>query len=140
MRLAGQGFSTRESEAASDTQLCLLDREEGLAQGEPDEALSANSAVFMRCCTLRTSPLASSRGQRSARTGEHCKLQAAAEPPAVSSGCAARHRADNIFRWKCQIPGKEGTDWAGGYFPLTIEFSEGAALLLRPAPLPWAPC
>ena len=34
-------------------------------------------------------------------------------------------RSDNIFRWKCQIPGKEGTDWAGGYFPLTIEFSEG---------------
>ena len=33
-------------------------------------------------------------------------------------------RSDNIFRWKCQIPGKEGTDWDGGYFPLTLEFTE----------------
>ena len=34
------------------------------------------------------------------------------------------YRSDNIFRWKCQIPGKEGTDWEGGYFPLTLEFTE----------------
>ena len=28
------------------------------------------------------------------------------------------------MRWKCSIPGREGTDWQGGFFPLTMEFSE----------------
>ncbi|TVT99687.1 hypothetical protein EJB05_54884, partial [Eragrostis curvula] len=26
----------------------------------------------------------------------------------------------NLMLWKCVVPGKEGTDWEGGYFPLTI--------------------
>lgn len=26
--------------------------------------------------------------------------------------------------WKCYIPGKVGTDWEGGFYPLTLEFSE----------------
>ncbi|KDO84101.1 hypothetical protein CISIN_1g031420mg [Citrus sinensis] len=26
--------------------------------------------------------------------------------------------------WECIIPGKTGTDWEGGYFPLTLYFSE----------------
>jgi ubiquitin-protein ligase len=26
--------------------------------------------------------------------------------------------------WKCFIPGKQGTDWEGGFYPLTMEFSE----------------
>ncbi|KAF8702560.1 hypothetical protein HU200_032944 [Digitaria exilis] len=30
----------------------------------------------------------------------------------------------NLMVWKCVIPGKEGTDWEGGYFPLTLEFPE----------------
>ena len=33
-------------------------------------------------------------------------------------------RAINLMKWKCHIPGKAKTDWEGGYFPLTIEFSE----------------
>ena len=28
------------------------------------------------------------------------------------------------MKWKCHIPGKANTDWDGGYFPLTMEFSE----------------
>ena len=28
------------------------------------------------------------------------------------------------MRWKCLIPGKEGTDWEGGLYPLSMEFSE----------------
>lgn len=28
------------------------------------------------------------------------------------------------MKWKCHIPGKPDTDWDGGYFPLTMEFSE----------------
>ena len=28
------------------------------------------------------------------------------------------------MRWRCHVPGKPKTDWEGGYFPLTIEFSE----------------
>ena len=30
----------------------------------------------------------------------------------------------NLMRWKCHIPGKTETDWAGGFYPLTMEFSE----------------
>ncbi|GLC41473.1 SUMO-conjugating enzyme sce1 [Pleodorina starrii] len=30
----------------------------------------------------------------------------------------------NLMKWKCHIPGKQGTDWEGGFFPLTMEFSE----------------
>ncbi|PIM97522.1 Ubiquitin-protein ligase [Handroanthus impetiginosus] len=26
--------------------------------------------------------------------------------------------------WQCIIPGKAGTDWEGGYYPLTMHFSE----------------
>ncbi|KAB2007791.1 hypothetical protein ES319_D10G055500v1 [Gossypium barbadense] len=26
--------------------------------------------------------------------------------------------------WHCVIPDKKGTDWEGGYFPLTLNFSE----------------
>ncbi|KAJ8505297.1 hypothetical protein OPV22_006183 [Ensete ventricosum] len=30
----------------------------------------------------------------------------------------------NLMTWHCTIPGKQGTDWEGGYFPLTVHFSE----------------
>ncbi|KAJ3693150.1 hypothetical protein LUZ60_012245 [Juncus effusus] len=30
----------------------------------------------------------------------------------------------NLMIWHCTIPGKEGTDWEGGNFPLTIYFNE----------------
>ncbi|KYQ93484.1 putative E2 enzyme Ubc9 [Tieghemostelium lacteum] len=30
----------------------------------------------------------------------------------------------NLFVWNCGIPGKAGTIWEGGVYPLTIEFSE----------------
>ncbi|MFQ6626966.1 hypothetical protein Gotur_005713 [Gossypium turneri] len=26
--------------------------------------------------------------------------------------------------WHCVIPGKKGTNWEGGYIPLTLNFSE----------------
>lgn len=28
------------------------------------------------------------------------------------------------MRWVCGIPGKPGTDWEGGVYPLTLEFSD----------------
>ncbi len=28
------------------------------------------------------------------------------------------------MKWKCHIPGKDATDWEGGFFPLTMEFTE----------------
>ena len=28
------------------------------------------------------------------------------------------------MKWKCHIPGKADTDWAGGFYPLTMEFTE----------------
>ncbi|GJN01970.1 hypothetical protein PR202_ga19276 [Eleusine coracana subsp. coracana] len=30
----------------------------------------------------------------------------------------------DLLIWKCVIPGKKGTDWEGGYFPLTLCFDE----------------
>ncbi|KAL2906321.1 SUMO-conjugating enzyme SCE1 [Bienertia sinuspersici] len=30
----------------------------------------------------------------------------------------------NLLQWQCIIPGKAGTDWEGGYYPLTMHFSE----------------
>ncbi|KAG8065940.1 hypothetical protein GUJ93_ZPchr0004g38419 [Zizania palustris] len=30
----------------------------------------------------------------------------------------------NLLVWRCIIPGREGTDWEGGYFPLTMQFTE----------------
>lgn len=28
------------------------------------------------------------------------------------------------MKWSCFIPGKPGTDWEGGFYPLTMEFSD----------------
>ena len=45
-------------------------------------------------------------------------------------GMHARHKAVscrrsvNLMKWNCHIPGKSGTDWDGGYFPLSMEFTE----------------
>lgn len=33
-----------------------------------------------------------------------------------------RDGTQNLFRWHVQIPGKKGTQWEGGLYPLTIEF------------------
>eukprot|EP00009_Paramoeba_aestuarina_P003113 CAMPEP_0201511342 /NCGR_PEP_ID=MMETSP0161_2-20130828/3822_1 /ASSEMBLY_ACC=CAM_ASM_000251 /TAXON_ID=180227 /ORGANISM="Neoparamoeba aestuarina, Strain SoJaBio B1-5/56/2" /LENGTH=160 /DNA_ID=CAMNT_0047906803 /DNA_START=279 /DNA_END=761 /DNA_ORIENTATION=+ len=30
----------------------------------------------------------------------------------------------NLMKWNCGIPGKEGTLWAGGVMPLTMQFPE----------------
>ncbi|GAX78311.1 hypothetical protein CEUSTIGMA_g5753.t1 [Chlamydomonas eustigma] len=30
----------------------------------------------------------------------------------------------NLMKWACFIPGRQDTDWEGGFFPLTMEFTE----------------
>ncbi|KAL6055719.1 SUMO-conjugating enzyme sce1, variant 3 [Balamuthia mandrillaris] len=30
----------------------------------------------------------------------------------------------NLMRWTCGIPGKKGTLWEGGMFPITMEFTD----------------
>ena len=35
----------------------------------------------------------------------------------------ARRQVD-FFRWTCRVPGKEGTIWEGGSYPLSMEFTE----------------
>jgi ubiquitin-protein ligase len=30
----------------------------------------------------------------------------------------------DLLRWECIIPGPDKTDWAGGFYPMTMEFSE----------------
>ncbi|GHP03080.1 SUMO-conjugating enzyme sce1 [Pycnococcus provasolii] len=32
--------------------------------------------------------------------------------------------SQNMMRWQCTIPGKDNTPWEGGYFPVTLEFSD----------------
>eukprot|EP00286_Rhodomonas_abbreviata_P010743 CAMPEP_0181317594 /NCGR_PEP_ID=MMETSP1101-20121128/16554_1 /TAXON_ID=46948 /ORGANISM="Rhodomonas abbreviata, Strain Caron Lab Isolate" /LENGTH=161 /DNA_ID=CAMNT_0023425003 /DNA_START=34 /DNA_END=519 /DNA_ORIENTATION=+ len=32
--------------------------------------------------------------------------------------------SQNLMKWKCGIPGKENTLWAGGLFEISMEFSE----------------
>lgn len=39
---------------------------------------------------------------------------------------AAADGSTDIFTWKCLLPGKEGTLWEGGLFPLTLAFTSGA--------------
>ncbi|OWM70851.1 hypothetical protein CDL15_Pgr014524 [Punica granatum] len=41
-----------------------------------------------------------------------------AKPETVADGSV------NLMVWHCIIPGKAGTDWEGGYFPLTLHFTE----------------
>jgi ubiquitin-conjugating enzyme E2 I len=33
------------------------------------------------------------------------------------------HSSVDLCKWDCRLPGKEGTAWAGGSFPLSLEFS-----------------
>ena len=66
--------------------------------------------------------------------GHRCPLPCILLPPAPQDhpfGFVAKPetKADdstNLFRWKCLIPGKEGTLWEGGLFPLTLDFTTGA--------------
>ena len=41
-----------------------------------------------------------------------------------NSLCLPLCRSVNLMKWNCHIPGKADTDWDGGYFPLSMEFSE----------------
>ncbi|KAL2462332.1 SUMO-conjugating enzyme SCE1 [Abeliophyllum distichum] len=41
-----------------------------------------------------------------------------AKPETLSDGTM------NLMAWHCTIPGKHGTGWEGGYYPLTMHFSE----------------
>mmetsp|Transcript_22329 Transcript_22329/g.50486 ORF Transcript_22329/g.50486 Transcript_22329/m.50486 type:complete len:159 (+) Transcript_22329:94-570(+) len=31
--------------------------------------------------------------------------------------------ASDFLRWECEVPGKDGTDWAGGCYKVLVEFS-----------------
>lgn len=37
---------------------------------------------------------------------------------------ALPRRETNLYKWNCHIPGKENTLWEGGFYPLTMEFTE----------------
>ncbi|XP_050205248.1 SUMO-conjugating enzyme SCE1-like [Mercurialis annua] len=41
-----------------------------------------------------------------------------AKPDALPDGTV------NLMLWHCTVPGKAGTDWEGGFFPLTMHFTE----------------
>ena len=54
----------------------------------------------------------------------------------VAKPATAADGSTNLMRWSCRIPGKAGTPWEGGLYPLTLDFSAGAhrATLGRMAP------
>ena len=37
---------------------------------------------------------------------------------------AAHYRSTNLMKWEAGVPGKKGTDWEGGLFKVTMEFTE----------------
>ena len=32
--------------------------------------------------------------------------------------------SSNLMKWECGVPGKSGTDWEGGLYKVTMEFTE----------------
>ena len=44
--------------------------------------------------------------------------------PSLAAAHAGERRETNMMRWNCHIPGKDGTLWEGGFYPLSIEFTE----------------
>ena len=48
--------------------------------------------------------------------------------PCIPRCCAHELPLDagsvDFLRWKCSIPGKKGTDFEGGQYPITLKFSE----------------
>jgi ubiquitin-conjugating enzyme E2 I len=37
---------------------------------------------------------------------------------------AAADGSSNLMKWECGVPGKSGTDWEGGLYKVTMEFTE----------------
>ncbi|GJM91324.1 hypothetical protein PR202_ga07687 [Eleusine coracana subsp. coracana] len=57
------------------------------------------------------------------------RFDSRSDPLLVLQGFVARPEtlvdgSANLMVWNCTIPGKQGTDWEGGYYPLTLHFSE----------------
>lgn len=44
--------------------------------------------------------------------------------PGSTCRVVSARRSTNLMKWKCHIPGKADTDWDGGFYPLTMEFTE----------------
>ncbi len=40
--------------------------------------------------------------------------------------------SSNTLMWEAGIPGKEGTDWEGGLYKITMEFPEVVCLMFLP--------
>ena len=45
-------------------------------------------------------------------------------PDMVAKPSTKSDGSTNVFKWDCRIPGKKGTDWEGGEYPIILEFSE----------------
>ena len=44
--------------------------------------------------------------------------------PLASLAAEDDDKSQNLMLWTCRIPGKDSTEWEGGSYPLTLEFSE----------------
>lgn len=50
-------------------------------------------------------------------------LHTPASPLPTHKKNKSKNSSVDLCKWDCRLPGKEGTEWAGGSFPLTLEFS-----------------
>ena len=42
----------------------------------------------------------------------------------VAKPATMRDGSLQLLRWECKVPGKAGTHWEGGLYPVVLEFSE----------------
>lgn len=72
--------------------------------------------------------MASTQGQRRRRKGKWISdsnfFFRSAEALCRLSPFPCTFREVNLMKWKCFIPGKDDTLWAGGFYPLTMTFTE----------------
>jgi ubiquitin-protein ligase len=73
-------------------------------------------------CWQATQPFASSACTGS--TGAQHEQDAAALCNCQKRGCLHVCRSVNLMKWTCLVPGKKGTDWEDGVYPITLQFTE----------------
>ena len=88
---------------------------------------------------LAASPMAGAGGVASSRLSEERRNWRKDHPFGfVAKPATNEDGSTNLMRWNCLLPGKAGTDWEGGLYPLTLDFtageSKGSACCCTPLP------
>jgi hypothetical protein len=138
----------------------------GSGSGAPWRAWRARASQRSARTGARTSPSASMRAPSRSTTGarqgskgsggggaqrrrrglRRSCFGASRRPPPARLRPPPAPRSTNLMKWNCFIPGKPGTDWEGGFYPLSMEFSEDYPTKPpkvqrgRPAAAAWPAC